>query len=90
MKLKFLVTTAAGKRAYHAGETHEIKDLHAAEVYIAHGYAVTVDGAAPPSGETLRRGYPTPAGPEPAKATERKMEAGRQESRSGSSVEKPK
>lgn len=55
MKLKFLRATAVGRSYYTAGQVVDVKDQHAAEVYIAHGYAVAVDGAAPPA-QTLKPG----------------------------------
>lgn len=63
MRLKFLRTTAAGKKIYHKSEVHEVKDQHAAEVYVAHGYAQEVDSAGKlivdsKPGETLKRSYP--------------------------------
>lgn len=56
MKLKFTKTVPAGRKVFQAGETYEIKDRHAAEVYVAHGYAVATEGTA--GTETLRHSHP--------------------------------
>lgn len=45
MKLKFVRAVAAGSGIYQAGQVAEVKDRHAAEVYMAHGYAVAADPA---------------------------------------------
>lgn len=73
MKLKFSKTTAIGgsRSHYQAGKEYEVKDAHAAEVYIAHGYATAVEGTT--TGETLKRAYPVRAS-EPAKAETAKSE----------------
>lgn len=55
MKLKFLRATAVGRSYYTAGQVVDVKDQHAAEVYIAHGYAVAADGTAP-APQTLKPG----------------------------------
>lgn len=39
MRLKFKRAVSVGRTIYHAGTEHDIKDLHAAETYLAHGYA---------------------------------------------------
>jgi len=44
MKLKFKKYVAAGAINYAAGKEYDVADQHAAEVYVAHGYAVAVDG----------------------------------------------
>ena len=44
MKLKFTKAVPAGRDIYLAGETYEVKNQHAAETYMAHGYAVPVQG----------------------------------------------
>lgn len=56
MKLKFNKTVPAGKQVFQAGQEYEIKDRHAAEVYVAHGYAVAVEGTT--TGETLKHSHP--------------------------------
>ena len=45
MKLKFKRAVAAGTTMYAAGNEYEIADVHAAEVYVAHGYATAAGGA---------------------------------------------
>ena len=64
MKLKFLRAVAAGRGHFAAGSTHEIKDRHQAEVYVAHGYAVAADGETS-DGATLKRSYPQSAAKAP-------------------------
>jgi hypothetical protein len=69
MRLKFSRAVAAGREVYLAGKEYEVKDQHAAEVYVSHGYAEVVGTAPANMGETLKRGHPASEpkpGPAPA------------------------
>jgi hypothetical protein len=66
MRLKFKRATAAGREIYQAGKEYEVKDQHAAELYVAHGYAEVVGAAPANNGDTLKRGHPAePKAPKP-------------------------
>ena len=47
MKLKFVKAVAVGQRdVYMAGAVYDVKDEHAAGLYIKHGYAEAAPGGA--------------------------------------------
>jgi hypothetical protein len=63
MKLKFLKTTPVGRNGvYHAGQSYEVKDEAAAELYIKHGYATAYSDASATLGGATK---PTAAEPSP-------------------------
>ncbi len=62
MKLKFKKTVAAGRQIFREGQEYEIGERHAAEVYMAHGYAEAASGESAGELRTLRRRHPAEKG----------------------------